>query len=91
MKEYEIRFYRKNDDKNVKSEYTWHTYGYFDNYTKARLEFQWLIDFYESIGVVEELLFRTKVQDGELEEVVKKAIALEKELVVIYHNKKSGN
>lgn len=57
---YEIRFYRKNDDKNIKDNITWHVYKFCENYDDAYAEFKWLINYYKEIEV-DEVVFNPSV------------------------------
>lgn len=53
---YQIRFYYKNDDKNLKKDVTYHLYNSYETYEEACEEMKWLIDVYREIKV-EEVVF----------------------------------
>ena len=48
---YEIRIYRKNDDKHIKDVITWHVFNFFDNYDDTYNDFIWLMNHYKEIEV----------------------------------------
>lgn len=53
---YQIRFYNKNDDKNVKKDIVYYLYNSYETYEEAYEGMKWLIDTCRIIGL-EEIVF----------------------------------
>lgn len=48
---YEIRFYRKNDDKNIKDSITWHVYKFAETYDEIYNDFLWVINEFKELQI----------------------------------------
>lgn len=53
---YQIRFYNKNDDKNIEKDIVYYLYNSYETYEEACKEMKWLIDVCKTIGF-EETIF----------------------------------
>lgn len=79
---YQIRFYYKNDDKNLKQNITYEIYGTYETYEKACEEIRWLINIYKEIEC-DEVIFTYSIPKKIIEPYILFSIKKNKAIATI--------